>query len=113
MTLVAVYGSLKQGNGNHLLLDGSEFKGVDGTLPEYTMYSMGGFPCVTEGGSTSIHVEVYEVEDGVFNRLDRLEGYPSFYNRKEIDTMYGKAWMYYIKDGSYLGELNIVDTGRW
>lgn len=111
--LVAVYGSLKQGYRNHALLGGSEFKGVDGTSAEFSMYSMGGFPCITEGGDTSIHVEVYEVEDEVFSRLDRLEGYPSFYNRKEIDTMYGKAWIYYIQDGSYLGELNLVANGRW
>jgi len=111
--LVAVYGSLKQGYGNHRLLETSEFKGGTQTKPEYTMYSMGGFPCITEEGGTSIEIEVYEVEDSVFSRLDQLEGYPTFYNRKEIETEWGDAWVYYINDRAYLGRLNVVESGRW
>lgn len=111
---VAVYGSLKKGFHNDIFLDTSELKGIDETLSEYTMYSMGGsFPCITEEGDTSISIEVYEVDEGVFERLDMLEGYPLFYNRKEIDTKWGQAWIYYVKDKSYLGDLNRVDSGRW
>ena len=110
---VAVYGSLKHGHGNNRLLSESEFKGRGVTLPEYTMYSMGGFPCITEGGDTPIHIEVYEVDDRTFERLDFLEGYPRFYNRKEIETTYGTAWIYYIQDETYLGNLNKVGNGQW
>ena len=110
---VAVYGSLKKGFGNNQLLGDSELKGVDKTLPEWTMYSMGGFPCITEEPGTSIHIEVYEVDEQVFRRLDMLEGYPSFYNRKEIETQYGTAWIYYIKDKSSTMLLDNVESGEW
>ena len=111
--LVAVYGSLKQGFGNNRLLSASVLKGTDQTPPDYTMYSMGGFPCITEEPGTSIHIEVYEIDEEVFQRLDWLEGYPRFYNRKEIDTVYGTAWIYYIKDPDNLGHLNKVVDGEW
>ena len=114
LELVAVYGSLKQGYGNHRLLDDSIFKGEEETKPEYTMYSMGGFPCITEGGDTSIHAEVYRVDTNVFSRLYMLEGYPSFYDRKQIDTQYGKAWIYLIRDiERHYGTLDEVTNGRW
>jgi len=77
------------------------------------MYSLGGFPCITEEGDTPIAVEVYKVDEQVFSRLDMLEGYPDFYNRKEIETKYGTAWIYYIEDADYMGELNKVESGRW
>jgi len=110
---VAVYGSLLSNKGNHCLLEGSKYIGTTLTPPEYTMYSLGGFPCIALEGGTPIHVEVYEVDESVFGMLDRLEGYPSFYNRKEIETELGTAWIYYISDVNYLGKLNVVTSGRW
>ena len=96
--IVAVYGSLKQGHGNNRLLADSRCLGVTRTRPEYTLYSLGYFPCVAPHGDTAVQVEVYEVDERVFGNLDRLEGYPSFYDRKKIDTEYGEAWMYFIDE---------------
>ena len=111
--LVLVYGSLKKGYYNSYLLEGSLQIGVHVTEPEYTMYDLGAYPAITNTGGTAIHGELYEVDDGVFKRLDTLEGYPSFYNRKEVDTPYGKAWVYFIEDTSRFNEDRIVDSGVW
>lgn len=94
---VFVYGSLKQGYGNHPLIKDSVLLGECLTKPIYTMYSLGAFPAVVLQGNTSITGEVYEVDDDTFARLDRLEGYPDFYDRTMIDTDHGKAWMYFLE----------------
>jgi gamma-glutamylcyclotransferase (GGCT)/AIG2-like uncharacterized protein YtfP len=62
-------------------------------------------------GTTAIQGEVYEVDEPTMDRLDMLEGYPSFYNRVEIPTDYGLAWMYYL-DRSYATEQRI-NSGVW
>ncbi len=111
MRTVAVYGTLKKGRGNGHLLNTSEFKGATRTDPEYTMYSLGGFPCITLEGDTAIHIEVYEVDECVFSRLDGLEGYPSFYDRKLIDTPLGKAWIYYMTSPTWGND--IIEGGNW
>ena len=77
---VFVYGTLKKGFGNHQLLEDAEYVGKAETVSNnYTMYSLGGFPGVREGGSTRINGEVYKVNDDELSRLHRLEGHPVFY----------------------------------
>ena len=80
---VAVYGSLRKGMHNHYLLGNSKFLGkAKGS--GLVMYSMGGFPAVVPSGNDheTIVVELYEVSPQVLEILDRLEGYPEWYNRK-------------------------------
>jgi len=122
MEKVFVYGSLKQGYGNHTLLETSELVSEGKTVDDdYTMLSLGGFPGVLLQGTTRILGEVYEVTDEVFQRLDRLEGFPSFYNRKEIEVEqeHGdvvSAWMYFLNEDedTYHQDLyTLVEDGNW
>ncbi len=108
---VFVYGTLKCGGHNHRLLEKDTFLGEHRTPPRYTMYSLGSFPAVTRRGNTAIRGEVYRISKQTFARLDRLEGYPSFYNRVLIDTRYGKAWMYVMDDA--LHGHPIITSGNW
>jgi len=108
---VAVYGTLKQGYGNHRLLVNSKLLGTDITEPKWTMLDLGAFPALVHGHNTAV-IEVYEVTLPVFESLDRLEGYPSFYNRKEIDTKYGKAWVYYMLERDNYMQ-TVVESGEW
>lgn len=92
---VAVYGSLKKGFGNHRLLRHSTYLGEE-WVEGWTMYHLGGFPAVAETENYDVvKVEVYLVDDETLGRLDGLEGYPHFYNRKEIETNWGDAWIYF------------------
>jgi gamma-glutamylcyclotransferase (GGCT)/AIG2-like uncharacterized protein YtfP len=43
LTTVAVYGTLKKGQGNHGLLSGSKYIGKGETHPNYTLLEMGCF----------------------------------------------------------------------
>jgi gamma-glutamylcyclotransferase (GGCT)/AIG2-like uncharacterized protein YtfP len=114
--LVFVYGSLKRGFHNHGILEGSNarFRGNHKTEANYTMYSLGSFPGVVQGGETSIRGEVYEVDS--LKSLDTLEGYPSFYTRIKIDTRWGPVWMYILLKedrGRMLLQDRIITSGVW
>ena len=119
-TLVFVYGSLKKEYHNHLLLEKSKYLGQYSTNPEFSMYDLGDFPAITLMGNTKIYGEVYLVDEETFKRLDKLEGYPRFYNRKVIDVYpvdgseSTKAWVYFINpEDINLEEDYRIDTGIW
>ena len=105
-SLVAVYGSLRRGFGNNDLLSTSRFLGEEWIEGNYTMYNLGFYPGVVEGSTepNKIRVEVYEVEDDVLARLDRLEGFRgddnpnNFYNRKVVKTSHGDTYIYFLNE---------------
>lgn len=109
--LAFVYGSLLKGFGNHRVIADAKFLGEHITDEKYTLVNLGAFPGVVEKGETAIIGEVYEVTDDIFASLDRLEGYPSFYGRNQIDTAYGKAWIYLLPK-SYLSYSKVF-SGNW
>ncbi len=109
--LVAVYGSLRKGFGNHeYFLSNSEFVGDDFTPPTFDMFSLGGFPCITPG-STAITVEVYRVDEETKGNLDSLEGVPHFYHEQKIPTKYGEAGIYVITSPTGMGAK--IESGDW
>lgn len=109
--LVAVYGSLKSGFHNHRLLEKSKKVGEQ-QVEGWEMYSLGGFPAVVPSSNFNdkVSVEVYSVDDETFKNLDRLEGYPHFYDRIKVKTQQGDAWMYYFQ---YPPNDNKVEDGNW
>jgi len=116
---VFVYGTLKKGFGNHRLLDHgkAQFISEGTTNDKYTMlYYVFPFVSRTMTPKTTIEGEVYEVDDKTFTRLDRLEGYPDFYDREQVlvDTPNGKVkvWMYFC-DKPYQQYLEISKTGKF
>lgn len=116
-TLVAVYGSLRESLGNHHLIHKYKKVGQFDTDPIYSLYDLGAFPGLKEGGDTSVVMEIYEVDDFGLNRLNQLEGYDpgsennSFYDRKEIDSPFGKCYAYfYVPEVS---EERKVENGDW
>lgn len=111
---VCVYGTLRRGRGNSFLLSNSKFLGEFKTEPVYNMYDMG-CPFITHAeDGMPIITEVYEVDDYTSWHLDSLEGYPYFYNREQIDTPYGKAWIYFI-DNDLTPDMQerLVKSGDW
>lgn len=84
MSLLFVYGTLKNGHGRHSALEDCRMLGTARTKPLYSMFAYGGFPAVVDascpGGqsgvslNTSVHGELYEVPQEVIIELDRIEG---------------------------------------
>ena len=111
-TRVFVYGTLKQGFYNHRVMQhaGGTFVGEDTTKGQ--MYSRGAFPMVDISKDGRILGEIYELEEENLKILDRLEGYPTFYNRSQIDTGHGRVWIYHVEREKY-PQLPIIETGVW
>ena len=89
--LVSVYGTLKQGWGNHRLLQREPV--VTGHIGINKLDGVG-FPIIKLGEAYRLKVEVYEVNPSDLRSLDGLEGYhegrtPTFYDRKRTDVTLG------------------------
>ena len=113
---VFVYGTLKQGYGNHRLLANSEYCGPAAFVTnEHTLRDLGAFPGVVAlpprpKDDQGVYIgrlflykiegELYKVTDEELKALDRLEGHPSFYTRTRTnkvmqgDKTYSKCWIY-------------------
>lgn len=122
MNYVFVYGSLRRGMHNHYLLGDSEFVGNGKTVAKYGMVDVGSFPAVVEpeegeAGETEITGEVYRVDAKTLERLDRLEGYPKFYDREPTAIVTADdmltAWMYYWPTGCSTNGTTPVPSGDW
>jgi len=109
--LVFVYGTLKRNHGNHRILnDGrAEFLGVVATFQPHRLF-VSGLPYLVEGtrenpGKKQVIGELFKVDTPTMERLDRLEGHPSFYERRLSEFVYAdrrapdgnrlKAWVYF------------------
>lgn len=91
---VAVYGTLRKGCTNHRYLVDAKYIGT-GKLPGWNLYSNGSYPYAKKSIG-SITVEIYEIDEEALSGIDDLEGFPGHYERKRVNTEYGKCWLYYI-----------------
>jgi len=113
--IVAVYGTLRKGFGNHRLLEHCNKIKTGITDEKFTMYSFGGFPAIspTNVKDTNITVELYEVVDERTSRnLDSLEGYPEWYDKTEVTVDNTKAMIYFMPKDK-IGNKKIVENGDW
>ena len=113
---VFVYGSLKRGFYNHEVLTEQRAKFIGETSIEsgqFAMLDLGSFPALFENvDGPEIFGELFEVEN--LDRLDQLEGYPRFYNRREVSLTCGnRAIVYFLDSDSLFGARGLVSDGRW
>tara|TARA_R100001143_G_scaffold27728_2_gene27623 strand:+ start:1097 stop:1657 length:561 start_codon:yes stop_codon:yes gene_type:complete len=96
---VAVYGTLKKGLSNAHYLQHAQYLGTD-CLTEIVLYDLGPWPGARLERSLGIDVEVYEIDTNQLQQLDELEDYDAIepcngmYDRIQIKTRYGLAWVY-------------------
>lgn len=117
---IAVYGSLRQGMGNHRLMGNSTLIGKGLMVDRATMFSNGGFPILSFSiqQEKPILAEVYQVDDPRTQQdLDRLEGYPEWYTRTEREFILHDgstvtAWIYH-QDKDFRERLPVVESGDW
>jgi gamma-glutamylcyclotransferase (GGCT)/AIG2-like uncharacterized protein YtfP len=108
---VFVYGTLLDGESNHQWLQDSPKIG-DTIISKFQMHDMGAFPALVENETSLSKIvgEVYEITDEVLKMLDRLEGFPGFYDRKLITTEFGDAWVYYNNKSK---NRPVIESGDW
>jgi len=100
--LVAVYGTLKKDYSNYYsYLTSSKYLGGGQTKDKYPLV-IKGLPYLIEekGNGHNVEVDIFKVSGTVLTQLDRLEGHPNWYRRKQIDiqTIDGKVlkcWTYF------------------
>jgi len=124
--LVAVYGTLKRGYGNHMLLANSIYIADGYTEEPYPLVVHGsGLPFLIDkpGVGKKVRVEVYLVDSDTLNTLDALEGHPDWYQRKEKEVLctglssggfnYHNAiltpWIYMAPDSYYNEDETLYD----
>lgn len=115
MNFVFVYGSLRQGHGNHVLLeqDGAKYISTNRVRLPFYMISLGGFPgLVKDHSGHYITGEIYQVDDGVMSDLDHLEGFPSFYNREQIEIDGTICWIYHLNNPEHYTNSRVT-SGNW
>ena len=108
---VFVYGTLKRGHRNCHYLNEAKFIGRFVTEALYSMYCFDSYPAVCLQGYHAIQGEVFRVNDEQFRLLDELEQYPDYYQRVEIPTEFGVAWMYVVQSELCRGRLLL--SGDW
>lgn len=115
LRVVAVYGTLKKGYGNHRLLEDDDvsYLGTAFTVEKYSMADDQWVPHVVDddhADAKNIVVELYEIADSyvgdqVLNSLDTLEGHPRHYCRTKIkvnkEGHLVDAWLYFSPRTSY------------
>lgn len=116
MHKIIVYGTLLNGeynNRRYLQNPDSTLLGSE-RISGFIMKNMGPFPaCVpVKDMNKQIIGEVWEVSFEVLENLDRLEGYPRFYNRTVVPTptVGGNAWIYYREN---CDEYPTIESGDW
>lgn len=99
--LVAVYGTLKKGNSNYFnYLRSSGYLGGGTTKDRYPLI-IEGLPYLIEkkGIGYNVDVDVFKVNAETLADLDRLEGHPRWYERKQIQIQMNKrvltCWIYF------------------
>lgn len=119
--IVFVYGTLKRGYSNNVLMKNSEYLGLGITTKKYAMYE-NGIPYVCESKEhTKIVGEVYKVDKQTLKSLDSLEGHPEWYKRKEIKVVFMEnqekdlkeitAWIYFMENTSIPIMASINNSG--
>jgi gamma-glutamylaminecyclotransferase len=129
--LIFVYGSLKKDFQNHYLLEDSKYIGEATTTDFYTMigtkskafpYIISNYP---DNAGTCIKGEVYDISEEVLEKLDKLEGHPDTYTRRNIYVSADKDSLIvfaYILDNQYIlnniikyigKRFEIIEDGIW
>jgi gamma-glutamylcyclotransferase (GGCT)/AIG2-like uncharacterized protein YtfP len=111
-TTLFVYGTLLRGEKNHHLLSRAEFLGPARTAPEFSLVEMGGYPALARGGTTTVHGELYVVDDSLRDELDAFEGHPSLYCRRPIKLDDGTTAEAYIVERTTF-DLPVIASGSF
>jgi gamma-glutamylcyclotransferase (GGCT)/AIG2-like uncharacterized protein YtfP len=108
--LVAVYGSLLSGLGNHGVISDGELVSTEVIMLPYQMISLGGFPgLVKSEDEHKALIEIYEVEADTYRSVEQLEGYPSFYDKALVNTSLGEVEIYVLNGEAYSRGMNLVE----
>lgn len=100
-----MYGTLMRRQRNHHWMRGAVLLGRASSPRGFSLWSLGQYPVACPEGCGRIRGEVYRLNLAHLHRLDVLEEFPCFYQRRLIPTRFGLAWVYY--------QLKPPGSARW
>lgn len=108
-----VYGTLMRGEPAHALLGPSaRFIAAGWTEPRFTLFHLGAYPALVDGGQTAVAGELYEIDAALLPALDEYEDVPEMYDRTEIDVGGQRALTYLLHAPLAAGRPTIA-SGDW
>ena len=105
MTRLFVYGTLKRGRRNHLLLAAQHFLGPARTAPGFRLYDLGRYPgMVADTAGNAVTGELWLVSDECLAALDAFEGTDTgLYRRMMVTLEDGTTAACYLYAGPVVG----------
>jgi gamma-glutamylcyclotransferase (GGCT)/AIG2-like uncharacterized protein YtfP len=113
VTRLFVYGTLMRGEPAHALLERAQMLGGVSTEMGYALFDMGAFPAMVASGLTSVLGEVYTVSADLLAAVDRYEGCPEFYRRRQVTLSDGSKAETYVLTAAQVQGCDEVDGGDW
>lgn len=108
------YGILKKGFALDLEHEGAKFLG-EATLQPANIYRIGGGVGLAIEDRGKVHGEVFEIPEGFWKWLDRIEGHPYTYQRQVFEvSLNGEvmpAWVYVHQHPNFFGAL--IQSGNY
>lgn len=68
-----VYGSLRTGEYNNYILEGSKLVNASTYIPGFELISLGAFPAIVPAENGRVIGEVWDVDERAFNSIERME----------------------------------------
>jgi gamma-glutamylaminecyclotransferase len=84
-----VYGTLRQGEPRHALLEHAELLGLTTTVPAFYLVDLGPHAALVRGGSTAVCGELYRVSLEERRRIDVDRQVPILFTREAIQLVDG------------------------
>jgi gamma-glutamylcyclotransferase (GGCT)/AIG2-like uncharacterized protein YtfP len=112
-TRLFVYGTLMAGENAHRMLGDARFLGTGQTAPAYTLYQLGSYPALVEGGHSAVYGELFAVDEATLAQLDVYEGVPELYVRAAIRLLDGSTALTYVMPLDRVQDRQAIATGDW
>ncbi|MCL6592797.1 MAG: gamma-glutamylcyclotransferase [Alicyclobacillus sp.] len=112
--VVFVYGTLRKGERNRRVMEPHLVRELGDGEIHGAMYDLGSFPVVSLDGNDLVVGEWVEVTEEGLAALDRLEGYPDFYDRAIVRDVNGEleGWVYHMT-GRIPAGVPRIEGGDW
>ena len=111
MSDIFVYGTLLQGESNHVFLAGAKFLGID-QLTNAQLFDLGNYPMVVPGEGLVLG-EVYRISPAILQKLDILEEHPDYYQRSLVTLQSSHvAFAYWGRADLVIG-CSVITSGSW
>lgn len=108
-----VYGTLRQGEPRHALLDGAELLLATATVPAFYLVDLGPHAALVRGGTTAVCGELYRLDLETRRRIDVDRQVPILFTRETIELADGTKADAYLLDAERARGRRRLAHGDW